>query len=131
VLTWKVEDHTEATIDFTTLHVHLTKDTRHLIDAEALGKTKPGAYLVNVSRGDVVEPAALEEALRARRLAEAAIDVYEVEPPTRTSLIRMENALSTPHIGAQTRDAQLKASIMFCTKLLEALAKPALKTLPT
>ncbi|MFQ5951256.1 MAG: D-2-hydroxyacid dehydrogenase [Candidatus Geothermarchaeales archaeon] len=112
-----------ANSDFITLHVPLTKDTRHLIDAEALRKTKPRAYLVNVARGEVVDPKALEEALRTGRLAGSAIDVYEVEPPSRASLIGLDGVLATPHIGAQTRDAQRKASVIVCDKLLEILGE--------
>jgi len=110
--------------DFITLHVPLNEDTRHLIDAEAIRKTKRGACLVNVARGEVVDPEALEDAIRTGRLAGAAMDVYDVEPPTRASLIGLENVVATPHIGAQTRDAQRKASLIVCDKLLETLGKP-------
>ena len=112
--------------DFITLHVPLTKDTFHMMDAEALRRMKRGAYLVNVARAEVVDLGALGETLRSGRLAGAAIDVYEVEPPNRASLIRLENLLATPHIGAQTREAQRKASVVVCDKLRETLRKAAL-----
>lgn len=86
--------------DFVSLHVNLSPSTRHLLDAKALGAMKPGAYLINVSRGPVVDEAALLEALRAGRLAGAGLDVYEREPPGRDNpLLELPNTLLSPHRG--------------------------------
>ena len=86
--------------DFVSLHVNLSPSTRHLIDAVALRKMKESAYLVNVSRGPVVDEAALVDALRDGRLAGAGIDVYEVEPPSPDNpLFGLPNVLLSPHRG--------------------------------
>jgi len=92
--------------DVVCLHVPLTDETRHLVNRETLGWMKPGAYLVNVSRGGVVDQAALLEALRARRIAGAALDVFSPEPlPAGHPLTTLDNVVLTPHVGAGTLDA--------------------------
>jgi phosphoglycerate dehydrogenase-like enzyme len=92
--------------DVVTLHVPLTASTRHLIGARELAVMKAGAYLVNTSRGGLVDEAALIEALAAGRLAGAALDVFETEPlPAGHALGRLPNVVLTPHIAAGTRDA--------------------------
>jgi phosphoglycerate dehydrogenase-like enzyme len=90
--------------DFVALTVPLTKETEHLIDAEMLARMKPSAYLVNVARGRVVDEAALVEALAARRVAGAGIDVTAEEPLAPGSpLWGMEHVLITPHTAGETR----------------------------
>lgn len=100
-----------AESDFVSLHVPLTPETRHLIDAETLAMMKPGAVLVNASRGAVVETAPLIEALRTGRLAAAGLDVYEDEPYVSAELRELPNTVLLPHIGsatAATRDAMAR-----------------------
>ena len=81
-----------------TLHVNLSDDTRHLIDSDALSKMKTGAYLINVSRGPVVDEAALVDALSNGAIAGAGIDVYEEEPPAASNpLFSLSNVVVTPH----------------------------------
>jgi D-2-hydroxyacid dehydrogenase (NADP+) len=93
---------TEA--DFVALTCPLTKETEKLLDAEALGRMKPSAYLVNVSRGRVVDEVALVDALAARRIAGAGIDVTVEEPlPQNSPLWGMEHVLLTPHTAGETR----------------------------
>ena len=93
--------------DVVTLHVPLTDSTRGLLDARRLGLMKPSAYLVNASRGGVVDEAALAEALEAGRLAGGALDVYEAEPLAEDSPLRTApNLVLTPHLGASTAEAQ-------------------------
>jgi D-2-hydroxyacid dehydrogenase (NADP+) len=90
--------------DFVTLTCPLTEETEKLLDAEALSQMKPSAYLVNVSRGRVVDEAALVDALAARRIAGAGIDVTVEEPlPQNSPLWGMENVLLTPHTAGETR----------------------------
>ena len=90
--------------DFVTLTCPLTAETEHLIDAEALSRMKPTAYLVNVARGRVVDEAALVEALATRRIAGAGIDVTAEEPLIPGSpLWAMEHVLITPHTAGETR----------------------------
>jgi len=89
--------------DFLSLHLHLTPETRHTIDAERLAEMKPAAYLINVSRGGLVDEKALEDALRSKRLAGAALDVFSKEPPAADHpLLQFPNVLTTPHLAGQT-----------------------------
>jgi len=98
-----------ATSDFVVVSVALTPDTRHLMNWERLSRMKRGAYLVNVSRGPVVDTEALLRALREGVLAGAALDVYEVEPlPHTHELARMPNAVLTPHIGSAALETRAK-----------------------
>jgi phosphoglycerate dehydrogenase-like enzyme len=95
-----------ATADIVSLHVPASGANRHFINAETLGKMKPGAVLINTSRGALIDEAALVEALRAGRLAGAGLDVLEKEPATpENPLLHFENVVITPHIAAGTRDA--------------------------
>ena len=91
--------------DVVTLHVPLTETTRHLIDAAAIARMKPGAVLVNTARGPLVEEAALVDALERGHLGGAGLDVFEREPPGDTPLARFRNVVLTPHVSAGTRDA--------------------------
>lgn len=92
--------------DFVSLHAPLTDETHHLIDARRLGWMKPSAYLVNTSRGPVIDEAALVEHLRAGRIAGAALDVYEHEPRLAEGLAELENVLLLPHLGSATRETR-------------------------
>jgi len=113
--------------DVVTLHVPLNDATRGLIGADRLQLMKPTALLVNVARGGVVDEAALAAALTEGRLAGAAVDVYEHEPPTDSPLLTAPNTVLTPHLGASTREAQTKAGVEVAEQVLEALAgRPAL-----
>jgi lactate dehydrogenase-like 2-hydroxyacid dehydrogenase len=95
-----------AAADVVSLHVPLTPQTRHLIDGEALATMKPGAILVNTSRGAVVDTAALVEALRSGRLAAAGLDVYEDEPSVPSALRELPNTVLLPHVGSATRSTR-------------------------
>jgi len=91
--------------DFITVHLQLSPRTRGLIGAKDLGLMKPTAYFINTSRGPIVEEAALLDALRAKRIAGAGIDVYDVEPlPLDHPLRKLDNAVITPHLGYVTED---------------------------
>jgi phosphoglycerate dehydrogenase-like enzyme len=91
--------------DFVTIHLKLSARTRNVIDGEALALMKPSAYLVNTSRGPIVNEDALVAALEERRIAGAALDVYDHEPlPPDHRLRRLDNLLATPHIGYVTRE---------------------------
>lgn len=91
-----------AESDFVSLHVPLSPETRHLIDARALARMKPTAYLINTARGPVVDEAALVEALKAGRIAGAGLDVYEDEPKMASGLASCTNAVLLPHLGSAT-----------------------------
>lgn len=91
-----------ARSDFVSLHVPLNERTRHLIDGRALGLMKPTAYLINTSRGPVVDEAALVRALESGTIAGAGLDVYEDEPRTAEGLVDRPNTLLLPHLGSAT-----------------------------
>jgi len=102
--------------DIVTLHVPLTTETRHLIDAGRLALMKPTAILINTARGNVVDINALAESLKEGRIAGAGFDVYEQEPPLPTShpLLNVPNCVCVPHIGFATREAfDIRAGIVF------------------
>ena len=111
-----------ATSDVVTLHVSLTEETRHMINPVTLSKMKKGAFLVNTSRGSVVEERALVEALRRGNLAGAALDVFETEPNVHPELIAMPNVITTPHIASATYEARYKMSEQVVTAVLDVFA---------
>jgi glyoxylate reductase len=98
--------------DFVTLHTPLTPETRHLLDAERLALLRPGAYLVNTSRGPVIDEAALTERLRQGKLAGAALDVYEEEPRIGPGLAELPNVVLLPHIGSATVETRRRMAQM-------------------
>jgi D-3-phosphoglycerate dehydrogenase / 2-oxoglutarate reductase len=100
-------DEILAAADFVTVHVPLTPETRYLLDAAALARMKPGAFLVNLARGGVVDEKALYQALAGGHLAGAAMDVHEQEGEGHISpLAELPNVILTPHIGASAIDSQ-------------------------
>ena len=107
--------------DIVTLHVPLIPQTHHMIGAKEFQLMKDGAFLINTSRGAVVEEEALLEALQKGKLGGAALDVYKNEPPEDLALIRLPNVVCTPHIGAQTREAQRAAAILIAEKITDSL----------
>jgi glyoxylate reductase len=94
------------TADVVSLHLPLTPDTRHLIDAAALARMCPTAVLVNTARGPIVDESALVAALRDGTIAGAALDVFEHEPEVTAELLELENVVVTPHIASATRDTR-------------------------
>lgn len=100
-----------ARADFITIHLPLTEETHGMINSETLVKMKPGVRIVNVSRGGIIDEAALAEAIRSGRVAGAALDVFSAEPITQSPLFELPQVVVTPHLGASTREAQDKAGI--------------------
>ncbi len=107
--------------DFVTIHVPLLKETYHLVNEKTLSQMKSSAYLINASRGPVVDTKALAKALKKGWIAGAALDVFEAEPPTEKDLLEQDNIVLTPHIGAQSVEAQKEASIIAAEKLKQIL----------
>jgi len=113
-----------AEADVVSLHVPLNDDTRHLIDARAIASMKPGSFLINASRGGVVDEAALVEALQTGHLAGAALDVYEQEPlPPESQLRSAPNLVLTPHLGASTAEAQRRVAVEAAELVHRALTR--------
>jgi D-3-phosphoglycerate dehydrogenase len=107
--------------DVVTLHVPLLPETRKMINAKTLATFKTGAYLINASRGEVVDLKDLLDALKAKKLAGAALDVFENEPPKESwekELVSLPNVIATPHIGAQTSEAQVAGAIMIAENII-------------
>ncbi|MCL4356174.1 MAG: hydroxyacid dehydrogenase [Nitrososphaerota archaeon] len=101
-------DELFSSSDYITLHVPLTPETAHMVDASRIARMKDRSVLVNMSRGGVVDEDALASALREGRLGGAALDVFEKEPPS-GAILSAPNAILTPHIGGQTEEAQENA----------------------
>jgi D-3-phosphoglycerate dehydrogenase len=115
-------DELLAQSDFVTLHTPLSKETRNLIDARRLGLMKGEAMLVNCGRGGIVDESALLAALENGTIAGAGLDVFEEEPTQRHDLTRHPKVVATPHIGAQTKEAQERIAIETAKMVLAALA---------
>jgi D-3-phosphoglycerate dehydrogenase len=107
--------------DIITIHAPLTPQTHHMIGAKEIRNMKDGAFLINTSRGEIVDETALFEALRSGKLGGAALDVFENEPPTFVELMRLPNVVCTPHIGGQTLESQRAISITLAKKLVKLL----------
>ena len=107
--------------DFISCHVPLTSDTRHMLNAELFAKMKPTAYVINTSRGEVIDENALYHALKDNRIAGAALDVFEIEPPTNRLLIELPNMICTPHIASQTKESQELASTVIAEKVIQIM----------
>ncbi|MDR7415566.1 MAG: phosphoglycerate dehydrogenase [Armatimonadota bacterium] len=108
--------------DLITLHVPLNPQTRGMLNAEALRKTKRGVRIVNCARGGLVDEEALLGALEEGHVAGAALDVFETEPPRDLRLVRHPRVVATPHLGASTREAQEAIGLEVAEQVLEALA---------
>jgi lactate dehydrogenase-like 2-hydroxyacid dehydrogenase len=93
--------------DFVSLHCPATPETRHLMNRERLALMRPHAYLINTARGDVVDEAALLEALQARRIAGAGLDVFEREPQVTDGLLALDNVVLLPHLGSATTETRV------------------------
>ena len=107
--------------DFVSIHVPLLASTRHLINAENLKLMKPSAYLVNTSRGPVIDEAALALALSNKTIRGAALDVFEFEPEITPELLKLDNVILTPHIASATEETRSKMSALAATNIIEAL----------
>ena len=108
--------------DFVTVHTPLTKETRNLLDAQALAKMKPTAILINCARGGIIDEAALAEALKGGKLGGAGLDVYAVEPPQDSPLLGLPNVILTPHLGASTEEAQVEVAVDVARQIGEVFA---------
>jgi glyoxylate reductase len=111
-----------ARSDFVSLHVPLNEQTRHLINAAAIDRMKPDAFLINTSRGPVIDEAALCEALKNRKIKGAGLDVYENEPYITPGLLELDNVVLLPHAGSATIETRTKMARMAADNLLVGLS---------
>jgi D-3-phosphoglycerate dehydrogenase len=107
--------------DFVTCHVPLTAETKKMFNIDKFSKMKHTAFLINTSRGEIIDESALYDALKNGRIAGAALDVFETEPPTNKMLLQLPNVICTPHIGAQTKEAQQLAAMVIAEKIIQTL----------
>ncbi len=107
--------------DYVSLHVPLLDSTYHMINAEKISTMKDTANIINTSRGGVVDEEALYDALKNGKLGGAALDVFEKEPATDSKLATLPNIILTPHIGAQTKEAQSLAANVIAEKIIQIL----------
>ncbi len=110
-----------AESDYITVHTPLNDSTRHLINARTLAKCKDGVRILNCARGGIVDEKALLDAIESGKVAGAAIDVYETEPPENNPLVMNEKVVSTPHLGASTTEAQDIVAVMVAEQVRDYL----------
>jgi len=110
-----------ATSDVVSLHCPLAPETHHLIDAERLGQMRPTAFLVNTTRGPVVDEAALADALRNGVIAGAALDVFENEPEVHPALVEADNAVLIPHLGSATVETRTAMGVLAAENVVAVL----------
>ena len=114
-------DHLLRESDFISIHTPLNDHTRAMIGADQFAKMKDGVYLIDAARGGVLDEEALLAALNSGKVAGAALDVFSAEPPGQTALVCHPRVVATPHVGAQTVDAQQRAAYDISTDILKAL----------
>ncbi len=116
-----------ANADFLSLHAALSASTEKIIDAESLARMKPSSFLINTARGELVDEPALAEALRAGKLAGAALDVFAAEPPHNSPLLGLANVIATPHIAGSTREAQEEVGTLIAQQVRDFLAEGVIR----
>ena len=114
-------DELYARADYISLHLALTPETRALIHAASIAKMKTGVRIVNCARGELIDGRALDDALASGKVAGAALDVFETEPPTASPLLERENVVATPHIGGSTAEAQEKVGLRIARQVRDFL----------
>jgi D-3-phosphoglycerate dehydrogenase len=109
--------------DFITIHTPLTPETHHVIDANAFDQMKTGVRIINCARGGIIDETALYEALKSGKVAGAAMDVFEEEPNTSSPLLKLNNFICTPHLGAASEEAQENVSIEIARQIVDYLQR--------
>lgn len=110
-----------ASSDFISCHVPATPETNYMFNESTFSKMKPTSFFINASRGEIVDENSLYDALITKKIAGAALDVFEKEPPTNKKLIELSNVICTPHIGSQTKESQDLASNVIAEKIIQKL----------
>ena len=120
-------DELYAQADMITMHIPLTSESKQMLNADAFGKMKKGVYIICAARGGVIDEAALLEALNSGKVAGAALDVFMAEPPGLTDLVAHPKVVCTPHVGAQTVEAQGRAADDIASEVVRALKDEPLR----
>ena len=107
--------------DFITLHLPLGSSTHHLIGSKEIAMLKPGVRIINCARGGLIDEEALFSAIKEGKVAGAALDVFEKEPPVNCKLLELENVIVTPHLGALTLEAQTNVAVQVSEQVVKAL----------
>ena len=110
-----------ARSDFITLHVPLTDETRYIIGEKAISQMKNGVCIINCARGGIIDEKALLKGLESGKVGGAALDVFEIEPPLESPLLKNPRFVATPHLGASTEEAQRYASVIACEEVIKVL----------
>ena len=113
--------------DFITIHTPLTEETKDLISDNEFSQMKPGVVVINCARGGIINEEALQRALKEKKIAGAALDVYSQEPPFDSRLLEVDNLIVTPHLGASTEEAQVNVAIEVAHCVKDALLGKAIK----
>ncbi len=113
--------------DFITNHIPLTDETRNMICTKSIGTMKKGVMIINASRGGVVNEADLYKALKSGKVAAAALDVFEIEPPEKNPLLELDNFICTPHLGASTADAQENVAVAVANQIRDYLVHGSIR----
>ncbi|MFH0815534.1 MAG: hydroxyacid dehydrogenase [Methanobacteriota archaeon] len=109
--------------DFVTIHAMLTDETRGMVGVAEFAKMKPTAYIVNCARGGIIDETALYNALKDKKIAGAALDVFAKEPLVDSPLVKLDNIVFTPHIGASTKEGQERAGMQVAEQVIKAITK--------
>jgi len=110
-----------ARSDFITVHTPLTKETKHMISTKEFDLMKEGVRVLNCARGGIIDEKALEKAIKSGKVAGAAVDVFEEEPPKDHPLLKLEQVLATPHLGASTTEAQVNVAVDIARQVVDVL----------
>ena len=113
--------------DVITVHTPLIAETKHIINARSIATMKDGVRIINCARGGIIDEKALYDAVRSGKVAGAALDVFETEPPTDSPLLTLDNVIVTPHLGASTVEAQLNVAVSVARQCIEVLKGGAAK----
>jgi len=116
-------DRLLAESDFVSLHTALSPATQNLINAQSLAKMKKGAFIINAARGELIEEAALADALKSGHIGGAGLDVFAVEPPKNSPLVGLPNVIATPHIAGSTTEAQEEVGTQVAVQVKDYLAE--------
>lgn len=113
--------------DYITVHTPLSDETRHMISDKEFNLMKQEARIINCARGGIIDEAALLRALKSKKITAAALDVFEKEPPKDTALLKLDNLVVTPHLGASTEEAQVKVAIEISEAVRDALLERGIR----